>query len=89
MLSWIVAVTLNFFATLKSEEATEPYATKQQADRAIAQYIHGFYNPIRLHSSLRYLSPYQGPMQLFIVVGYIYLPSTLTEGGAMSAARYT
>ena len=54
---WDNAVSESFFAALKSEEATEPYATKQDACRAIAQYIHGFYNPVRLHSSLGYLSP--------------------------------
>ena len=54
---WDNAVSESFFATLKSEEATEPYATKQEAYRSIAQYIHGFYNPVRLHSSLGYLSP--------------------------------
>ena len=56
---WDNAVSESFFATLKAEEATQPYATKQEAHRAIAQYIHGFYNPVRLHSSLGYLSPTQ------------------------------
>ena len=56
---WDNAVSESFFATLKTEEAPAPYATKQQAHRAIAQYIHGFYNPVRLHSSLGYLSPHQ------------------------------
>ena len=50
-------VSESFFATLKSEEATESYATKRDAYCAIAQYIHGFYNSVRLHSSLGYLSP--------------------------------
>ncbi len=54
---WDNAVSESFFATLKTEEATKPYATKQDAHRAIAEYIHGFYNPVRLHSSLGYLSP--------------------------------
>jgi putative transposase len=54
---WDNAVSESFFATLKTEEATEPYATKQEAHRSIAQYIHGFYNPVRLHPSLGYLSP--------------------------------
>ena len=54
---WDNAVSESFFATLKTEEATEPYATKQEAQKAIAAYIHGFYNPVCLHSSLGYLSP--------------------------------
>ena len=51
------AVAESFFATLKAEEITEPYLSKQDAHRGIASYIHGFYNPLRLHSSLGYLSP--------------------------------
>jgi hypothetical protein len=33
------------------------YDTKVDAHAAIASYIHGFYNPTRLHSALGYLSP--------------------------------
>ncbi|MFC6838914.1 IS3 family transposase [Xanthomonas theicola] len=33
------------------------YETKAAAHAAIARYIHGFYNPTRLHSALGYLSP--------------------------------
>ncbi len=33
------------------------YASKAEAHAAIASYIHGFYNPTRLHSALGYLSP--------------------------------
>ena len=51
------AVSESLFATLRAEEAAPPYATKQEARRAIAQYIHGFYNPVRLHSSRGDLSP--------------------------------
>jgi transposase InsO family protein len=54
---WDNAVAESFFATLKAEEITEPYVTKQDAHRGVARYIHGFYNPLRLHSSLGYLSP--------------------------------
>jgi transposase InsO family protein len=54
---WDNAVAESFFATLKAEEATGVYETKTAAHHAIASYIHGFYNPIRLHSSLDYLSP--------------------------------
>ena len=35
----------------------QPYKTRQAAHRGIASYIHGFCNPVRLHSSLGYLSP--------------------------------
>lgn len=54
---WDNAVAESFFATLKTEEATRTYATKAEAHAAIASYIHGFYNPTRLHSALGYLSP--------------------------------
>ena len=54
---WDNAVAESFFATLKAEETTQPYETKQEAHRRMASYIHGFYNPVRLHSSLGYLSP--------------------------------
>jgi putative transposase len=54
---WDNAVVESFFATLKAEEVTAPYETKEAATRGIANYIHGFYNSVRLHSSLGYLSP--------------------------------
>lgn len=54
---WDNAVAESFFATLKNEEVTGTYDTKEAAHRAIANYIHGFYNPTRLHSALGYLSP--------------------------------
>lgn len=54
---WDNAVAESFFATLKNEEAVSVYVTKAAAHAAIARYIHGFYNPTRLHSALGYLSP--------------------------------
>lgn len=54
---WDNAVAESFFATLKNEEAIGVYETKDHARRSIANYIHGFYNPTRLHSTLGYLSP--------------------------------
>ena len=54
---WDNAVAESFFTTLKNEEATGVYGTKAAAHAAIASYIHGFYNPTRLHSALDYLSP--------------------------------
>lgn len=54
---WDNAVAESFFATLKNEEVTGAYANKTEAHVAIASYIHGFYNPTRLHSALGYVSP--------------------------------
>jgi len=54
---WDNAVAESFFATLKTEEVTQPYNNEADAHAGIASYIHGFYNPSRLHSSLGYLSP--------------------------------
>ena len=61
-----------FFKTIKSELIwpfsgeliprinslpASPWQTRQQAENAIARYIDGFYNPVRRHSSLGFLSP--------------------------------
>lgn len=54
---WDNAVAESFFASLKTEEADGVYESKAQAAQSIASYIHGFYNPIRLHSSLGFVSP--------------------------------
>jgi len=51
------APTESFFRTLKVELATEVWPTRQTADHAIGDYIEGFYNTRRLHSSLNYLTP--------------------------------
>jgi len=47
----------SFFATLKGECATQPFKTKSDARSSIFEYIEGWYNRQRLHSSLGYLSP--------------------------------
>ena len=52
------AVTESFFHTLKTEHASfQSYHTRQEARLSIFEYIDGFYNRRRLHSSLDYLSP--------------------------------
>jgi transposase InsO family protein len=57
---WDNAPTESFFATLKKELVhQEHYATKAQAVRSLFEYIETFYNRVRLHSSLGYLSPLQ------------------------------
>ncbi len=49
-----------FFKTLKSELVWRAvFQTRSEAERAIARYIDGFYNPVRRHSALDFVSPVQ------------------------------
>ncbi len=48
----------SFWGTLKTELVyLEHFATREQARAAIFEYIEAFYNRVRLHSSLGYVSP--------------------------------
>ena len=49
---WNYATAESFFANWKNEEATGAYETKEHARRSIEHYIHDFYNPTRLRSTL-------------------------------------
>jgi putative transposase len=52
------AVTEGLFATLECELLDRcRFATRSQARTAVFDYLEGFYNPRRRHSSLGYLSP--------------------------------
>jgi putative transposase len=52
------AMVETVFKTIKSELIWRTaYASRWQASNAIGQYIEGFYNPRRRHSSLGYMSP--------------------------------
>jgi putative transposase len=54
------AMVETFFKTIKIEMIwRSKFETRADAHAAIAQYIDGFYNPIRRHSALDYLSPVQ------------------------------
>jgi putative transposase len=55
---WDNAVAESFFATIKRELIdTRPWPTRAGLRRAVFDYIEGWYNTRRLHSSLGYLSP--------------------------------
>lgn len=55
---WDNAVMESFFHSLKTELVHhENFATRDEARAAIFEYIEVFYNRVRLHSSLGYLSP--------------------------------
>jgi len=48
----------SFFQKLKGEYiAKKSYDTQKKLERLIASYINGFYDSVRMHSSLGYLSP--------------------------------
>ncbi len=51
------AVMESFFSTLKAECASQPFDTRAQAHTAIFEYIEAWYNRVRLHSFLGYVSP--------------------------------
>ncbi len=55
---WDNAAMESFFATLTKECTNRTrFETRQQARSAIFEYLECFYNPIRLHSTLQYVSP--------------------------------
>jgi putative transposase len=55
---WDNAAMESFFATL-TKECTDRvrFQTRQEARSAIFEYLECFYNPVRLHSTLQYVSP--------------------------------
>jgi transposase InsO family protein len=56
------AVMESFFSTLKTECASEPYATRADARTDIFEYVEVWYNRQRRHSTLGYLSPHNFEM---------------------------
>ena len=55
---WDNAPVESFFASLKRELVhDESYTTREEAKASIFEYVEAFYNRVRLHSSLGYLSP--------------------------------
>jgi len=55
---WDNAVAESFFHSLKVEALSDRgYETRAQVQAALADYVLGFYNPLRLHSTLGYRTP--------------------------------
>ena len=55
---WDNAVMESFFSTLKTERtARQQYATRDAARADVFDFLERFYNPIRRHSTLDYVSP--------------------------------
>lgn len=64
---WDNAPVESFFATLKKELVhQEKYTTREQAKASLFQYIEVYYNRMRRHSALGYLTPEQYEMQSLI-----------------------
>ncbi len=62
---WDNAVAESFFATIKGEMLDhEDFETRAEATAAIADYVDGFYNVHRLHSSIGYVSPIEFELRL-------------------------
>ena len=47
----------SFVSTLKAEIPERSFPTREAARTAVFEYIEGFYNPTRRHSSIGYVSP--------------------------------
>jgi putative transposase len=54
---WDNAPVESFFGRLKTEPAPEVFATRDQARAELFEYLEVFYNRVRLHSSLGFVSP--------------------------------
>jgi putative transposase len=66
---WDNAVVESFFATLELELIVKhEWRTRDEARRAIFRYIEGWYNRVRLHSTLGYRSPVQYEQEVLAAV---------------------
>ena len=55
---WDNSAMESFFSSLKTEKISRKvYRTRTQARADVFDYIEGFYNPVRRHSTLGYVSP--------------------------------
>ncbi len=62
---WDNAVAESFFATIKGEMIDDRnFQTRAEATAAIADFIDGFYNVHRMHSSIGYISPIEFELRL-------------------------
>jgi transposase InsO family protein len=63
---WDNAVAESFFATLRVELTDdEHYATRRDAEVSVRDYIEDFYNLVRRHSTVQYLSPVEYELRMW------------------------
>lgn len=56
--AWIPSQVASFFGSLKTERMDEKVCrSREQARADVFDYIERFYNPVRRHSTLGYVSP--------------------------------
>jgi putative transposase len=82
------AMVETFFKTLKSELVWRTvFQTRAAASRALARYIDGFYNPVRRHSALDFISPAQFERLARADQPLSTQPKQVPSASATSAAR--
>ena len=74
------AVMESSFSTLKLDCVTGQFASRSQVRTAIFEYIEVWYNQLRLHSSLGYLSPEEFE-QATVIVSATWLKESLSFVG--------
>ena len=80
------AMAESFFFTLEAELLSRRrFASQAEAKMACFSYIEGWFNPVRLHSSLGYRSPiaYENSVQPALTTAQNASPSTVHQDGAM------
>lgn len=78
------AVAESFFASLQTELLDrQPWSTRQMLRSAIFEYIEGFYNRRRRHSTLGYLSPVDYERRWYTQLQPVIIPS-LTPSSILS-----
>jgi transposase InsO family protein len=76
---WENGACESFIKTLKLEEIdARSYASLEQLEQNIEQFLEGYYNPRRLHSALGYLSPVKFEQQQAHAPGIVWTPAKMS-----------
>lgn len=84
---WDNSVVESFIGTWKQEHVFFcDYATREEARRSVLEYIEGWYNAHRLHSTLDYMSSVEFAQSLLASCSFVstlfgFVPILFSEGG--------
>ena len=79
---WDNAAMESFFSSLKTERtARKTYRTRNEAKAAVFDYIERFYNAIRRHSTIGYLSPVEFERKVGLVNQLSIKPGAAQRNG--------